>query len=391
MKILYDGEIYSIFRRGGVIRYFHNLIARLPRQCHPLVLGNDEMPESPDHPNLRQHVHANRWVPKPLKFVRKSLDRRYCRARFRSLAPDIIHPTYFQNVAKGRYDRREVPLVLTVYDMIHERFAAEIDRNGKHSQLKRDAVRRADHLICISETTRQDLIERFGIPESRTSVTLLGVEPQFSDPAALASHHDLQGEWWNRLSAPYFVFVGRRDLYKNWDRLLKAFQQVQATHPEIRLAVVGSRFGPEEQLAIDRLGLTAAVVHLGAVNDPTLVAIYRKSLGFVFPTLWEGFGLPLLEGIASGTCVLASDIQVFREIAAGGFEPFDPYDPESIAQAMLIIASDPEHRQQIIQRGQQLLPAYNWADTAARTFEIYQNVTGIMQNDPVDPAEKGSA
>lgn len=375
MKILYDGEIYSIFRRGGVIRYFHNLISRLPDRCHPIVIGNSDMPESPPHPNLQQHFHTNRWVPRSLKFVRKSLDRRYCRSRYRSLAPDLIHPTYFQNVARGRYDHRKVPLVLTVYDMIHERFADLIDRNGKHSQLKREAIARADHLICISQTTRQDLIERFGIPETRTSVTLLGVEPQFFHQESPATTADDPV-----VAAPYFVFVGRRDLYKNWDRFLEAFQQVQKKLTELRLAVVGSPFTSEEMAQLQQMALQDAVVHLGTVDDPTLVRLYQKSLGFVFPTLWEGFGLPLLEGIASGTCVLASDIPVFREIADGGFQPFDPYDPEAIADAMRIIAEQPDRRRQVIENGRQLLGQYDWAQTAQRTYEIYQQVTGSARS-----------
>lgn len=377
MKILYDGEIYSIFRRGGVIRYFHNLISRLPAQCHPIVLGNDDMPESPAHPNLQQHVHANRWVPRHLKFVRKSLDRRYCRTRFRSLAPDLIHPTYFQNVARGRYDQRRVPLVLTVYDMIHERFGEQIDRSGKHSLMKREAIRRADHLICISETTRQDLMDRFDIPETQTSVTLLGVEPQFfCSPECMVPDVPVPEDF--TPERPYFVFVGRRDLYKNWDRLLEAFRQVHQQQPEIQLAIVGSEFSADEKEVIASLKLTQAIVHLGTVDDPTLIAIYRRSLGFIFPTLWEGFGLPLLEGIASGTCVLASDIPVFREIADGGFQPFDPYVPDSIAQAMLDVANDDQLREDLIQRGKQLLPRYDWAETARQTFQIYQQVLGNL-------------
>lgn len=375
MKILYDGEIYSIFQRGGVIRYFHNLISRLPSQCHPIVLGNDGMPESPGHPNLKQHVYSNRWVPPALKFVRKSLDRRYCRTKFRSLVPDLIHPTYFQHVARGRYDQRKAPMILTVYDMIHERFADQIDKSGKHSRLKRAAVKRADHILCISETTRQDLIDYFEVEPNRTSVTMLGVEPQFyrlptddSPPTNNASESK------RIIAEPYFVFVGRRDLYKNWDRLLEAFQVVHSRQSDLRLAVVGSEFSEAEHQQINQMGLSTSIRHLGTVDDPTLVQIYQSALGFIFPTLWEGFGLPLLEGIASGTCVLASDIPVFREIAAGGFQPFDPYDAESMADAMLQVANDPELRQQRIDQGRQLLQRYDWTRTATETFEIYQQV-----------------
>ncbi|GEM_PF-2370577 len=413
MKILYDGEIYSIFQRGGVVRYFDNLISRLPATDQPMLLGNDQPLELPKHPNLKQYFYANRWVPAGLKFVRKSLDRRYCRRTFNSINPEIIHPTYFQNVARGRFDKRKVPLVLTVYDMIHERFADEMDRRGNHSLKKREAVNRADHIICISETTRSDLIERFNIPLEKTSVTMLAADDHFlaafnqvadpqasGDPASGVQAGGVQAGGVqagdlanasivaanglaNRLaipSRPYFVFVGRRDSYKNFDRLLDGFvilkQRNHGKTLDFQLAIVGDDFSPPENEKIASRQLTDDVVHLGTVSDQALVQIYRQSLGFIFPTLWEGFGLPLLEGIAAGTCVLASDIPIFNEIAAGGFQPFDPYQAESIADAVTRIVEHSDIRQQIMQRGQTSLARYSWKTTVQETIEIYRNMIG---------------
>lgn len=384
MKILYDGEIYSIFQRGGVVRYFDNLISRLPITDQPVLLGNDQPLELPKHPNLRQYFYSNRWVPAPLKFVRKSLDRSYCRRKLSSIRPEIIHPTYFQNVARGRFDKRKVPLVLTVYDMIHERFADQIDRRGNHSQKKREAVKRADHIICISETTREDLIERFKIPHQKTSVTLLAADDHFQALAESADDGNSEPialELANQIPArPYFVFVGRRDSYKNFDRLLDGFSTLkQRNHGktlDFQLAIVGGDFAPEEIEKIAQRQISDEVVHLGTVSDQALVEIYRRSLGFIFPTLWEGFGLPLLEGIAAGTCVLASDIPIFHEIAAGGFQPFDPYQAESIADAISRIANNVDIRQQIMKCGRQALSHYNWQTTVQQTVEIYKTMIG---------------
>lgn len=382
MKILYDGEIYSIFQRGGVVRYFHNLISHLPADCQPVLLGNHAPLESPEHQNLQQFVYTNQWVPGPLKFFRKWLDRRYCRSVLKSIHPDIIHPTYFQNVARGRFDRRTVPLVLTVYDMIHERYADQMDRSGKHSRKKLAAVERADHVICISETTRQDLIRFFDVAPEKTSVTLLGVDSTFNglepNDARAKVPVDLASPTIASLDQRYFVFVGRRDEYKNFDHLLQAFsllRQRSQGNLGYDLVVVGDPFSVAEQERIKQLGLGPQnVIHLGTIDDPTLVRIYQSALGFIFPTRWEGFGLPLLEAIAAGTCVLASDIPIFHEIAADAFEAFDPNDPESIADAVATIASDSEKREAYILKGRQLLKQFSWQATVAQTVDIYQRV-----------------
>ncbi|MBL8889665.1 MAG: glycosyltransferase family 4 protein [Planctomycetaceae bacterium] len=372
MRILYDGEIYSIFRHGGVVRYFQHLIAELPIEDVPILLGN-RLPDSlPAHPNLELAVKSFEWLVTPLKPLRKWLDRGYCERKWPELAPDLIHPTYYNEVARGRYDQRQVPLVLTVYDMIHERFPDQVDRRGRHSEKKRQAVERADHLLCISETTRQDLIERFNVPPEKTSVTLLAVDELFferSEPDTLPT---------NANDLPYFLFVGRRDRYKNFWLLLDALAICQSNQPDrqlpFRLQVLGASMSAEELQRISELRLQSSIAWHPISEDAGLRDWYRHSLALVFPTLWEGFGLPLLEALASGTCVIGSNIPVFRELVSDGFEPFDPCDAESLAHAMERIFSQPQIREDRIARGLVHLPRYSWTATASATREIYQRL-----------------
>jgi glycosyltransferase involved in cell wall biosynthesis len=374
MRILYDGEIYSIFRHGGVIRYFHHLIEGLPPSDVPCLLGNHLPDIVPSHPNLELAIKSYDWMATPLKPVRKWLDRGYCQRKWPEIKPDLIHPTYFNEVARGRYDQRKVPLVLTVYDMIHERFPDQVDRRGRHSEKKRQAVERADHLLCISETTRQDLIERFNIAPEKTSVTLLAVDEVFygdttrSEPSTLPTVTAL----------PYYLFLGRRDRYKNFWLLLEALAVGRANHAggelPYQVHVLGAPLTTSELQRIAELGLGQAIVWQPISDDQTLRCWYQHSIGLVFPSLWEGFGLPLLEALAAGTCVIGSDIPVFRELVGDGFEPFDPNEAESLAAALDRIVADPEARDRRIAIGRSYLPRYTWAATANATRAVYEQL-----------------
>lgn len=376
MKILFDGEIYSIFRHGGVVRYFHHLIAGLPPEDTPILLGN-HLPEAlPDHPQLELAVKSHDWVAAGLKPIRKWLDRGYCQRKFSELAPDIIHPTYFNEVARGRYDQRKAPLVLTVYDMIHERFPERTDRRGTHSDKKRRAVERADHIFCISETTQADLIERFNVPPEKTSVTLLAVDDVFF-AADFASTQADRGPVQPQ-QAPYLLHVGRRDHYKNFDLLLQALFQLkqQSSSGELpcRLQVLGPPWTTAEKQRLEELKLTSDVVWRGVDDDRELRDCYRQALALVFPSLWEGFGLPLLEALAAGTCVIASDIPVFRELVGAGFEPFDPYSIDSLVEALQRMIEHPEERQRRIDIGRTALGRFQWQSTVEQTYQVYQRL-----------------
>lgn len=374
MRILYDGEIYSIFRHGGVIRYFQHLIAGLPPEDIPFLLGNHLPDILPAHPNLQLAIKSYRWIASPLKPFRKWLDRSYCHRKWPEIEPDLIHPTYFNEVARGRYDQRKVPLVLTVYDMIHERFPDQVDRHGRHSEKKRLAVERADHLLCISETTRQDLIQRFDVPPEKTSVTLLAVDDVFCCNRPLQTTTEPLAE----AERPYFLFLGRRDRYKNFWLLLNALAICRSNFPDqelpFQLQVLGAPLHAEEMQRLAELGLQKTVVWQPVLDDQTLRRWYQHSIALVFPSLWEGFGLPLLEALAAGTCVVGSDIPVFRELVGDGFEPFDPNNAESLAAALERIFHDPDERSRRISIGVDHLPRYNWEATATATRAVYQQL-----------------
>lgn len=377
MRILYDGEIYSIFKHGGVVRYFHELITGLPQEDQPVILGQQVPSQLPSHPQLQMTIRPP--LPLPVRWIelikpwRKALERRFCNHSWPLLKPDLVHPTYYNEVARGRYHDRRVPLVLTVYDMIHERFPAQVDRRGTHSEKKRAAVAQADHVLCISETTRQDLIERFQIPPERTSVTLLGVDRQhFSSqpttpPPLKESLRD------------YFLFVGRRDEYKNFRMLLQAMRELESdavgTEPPFRLVVVGDPFTPSEQELIHRWGLERWIHWEPTGDDRALQQWYAHSIALIFPSLWEGFGLPLLEAMAAGTCVIASDIPVFRELAEGHFVPFDPYDPSSLAAAMREVSQHPAKRQRLLDLSEAILSRFTWRETVRQTHAVYNSLT----------------
>jgi glycosyltransferase involved in cell wall biosynthesis len=179
-------------------------------------------------------------------------------------------------------------------------------------------------------------------------------------------------------SRPNYLFVGRRDRYKNFWLLLEALVLCRTQYRDgilpFTLQVLGAPFTPEESNRLAELNLLGTVVWEPVLDDDTLRQFYRRSLALVFPSLWEGFGLPLLEALAAGTCVIGSEIPVFRELVGEGFEPFDPNDAESLANALQRIFLQPDLRARRIAIGSSHLIRYSWQSTAVQTRAIYQQI-----------------
>ena len=179
-----------------------------------------------------------------------------------------------------------------------------MDANGSHREMKRKAILAAQKVICISENTKKDLLERYPIPEENVIVTYLASELDSS----LAYGSEPVPE------RPYFFYVGGRTNYKNFDRLLIAFSKVVSEHDDLALCVVGSPFKEDEERLIHDLGLEDCIEHYGYVDDRHLAKLYRCSLAFVYPSLYEGFGIPPLEAMACGTVAIVANSSSLPEV-----------------------------------------------------------------------------
>jgi glycosyltransferase involved in cell wall biosynthesis len=361
-KVLYDGMIFHRQEAGGINRYFEKLIDYLPDGVDPAItLSKCPTNNFPKSERLQLFVKSFN-LPKPFRKVSSAIRATRLESVQKLIAPDLIHATYYDTLGGFEKISNGPPFVVTVHDMTHEKFPHLLDRHGKHAELKKRAIKRANAIICVSQHTRNDLLELYPECESRTSViyhaTELGdVVPTDSIPAPIQ---------------PYILYVGSRSRYKNFQGLLKAFQMVVDREEDLQLRTVGREFSKKEMKQIEELGLSDHVINEGIVDDARLAELYRKSLCFVYPSLYEGFGLPLLEAMSCETPVLAANNSCIPEVVRDAALLFDPKSKTDLADALTFLLHNPSVRDQLVIEGRMRCKEFSWEKSAKQTFDTYE-------------------
>jgi glycosyltransferase involved in cell wall biosynthesis len=362
MRILYDGTIFNSQPYGGINRYFCNVIAALPKDWTPLLTTCESYKDNqPEHPNLELHPCRWRFQPRRLS---NWLRYKYFKSVYSSRKFDLIHPTYYSLLSAEDLSYCPSPMVLTVWDMIHEHYPDQLDVTGEQAALKRKAIQSAQAIICISQNTKKDLLERFTIAEDKISVVYL------------ASELDIKSSYGVETvpSQPYFLYVGSRYGYKNFKILLQAMVNLSKQLPEIQLCVVGSPWTHEEKGTIQALNLESQIHHLGYAGDSLLAKLYRCSLAFIYPSLYEGFGIPPLEAMKCGTPVIASNTSSIPEVVGNGGLMFDPHSSDELLEKMIYLLENPRERELLIQKGFHQADQFSWQRAAKETMAVYQKV-----------------
>lgn len=365
MRILYDGEVYTFQRVGGITYYFANLIKRLPNSFTPFLTicqPQNTIINYPTHPNLKTYFYE-RFGFRPGR-ASYWLEKHYFRAVTTFNRFNLIHPTYYSLLTRQEFSQCKSPIVLTVWDMIHEIFAAERDHMGKQAEEKRKAFLAARAIICISENTKKDLLERYSLPESKVTVTHLASELD----ASLAYGSE------SVPSKPYYLFVGGRAGYKNFNALLAAFAKAVSIQPDIILCVVGPPLDRVEENRIAELKLSDRVVHYGYASDRHLAKFYRCSVALVYPSLYEGFGIPPLEAMSCGTAVIACNCSSIPEVVGDAGILFDPKSTSDLADILLFLLDNPTERERLIAKGHERAKTFSWDKTVAQTLDVYRSV-----------------
>jgi glycosyltransferase involved in cell wall biosynthesis len=265
--------------------------------------------------------------------------------------------THFQHVvAPGS----PFPAVLTIHDLSFERdpkLMEARDRFFFRTMVPR-SVRHADRVVAVSERTKRDLIERYGVDERKIVVTPNGVDEAFGPEGSA------------RDGRPYLLFVGALQPRKD---PLGAIEALALADSDLSLVLVGPDKGAaaEARRAVARLDLDDRVEFAGHVEKPELAALYRGAEALVFPSRYEGFGLPVVEAMASGTPVVATSAGAIPEVAGDAAVLVDPGDPVALAGGIERALAD---RERLVRAGLERARLYNWTETARRTLAVYREL-----------------
>ena len=229
-------------------------------------------------------------------------------------------------------------------------------------------LKQAEHIICNSESTAQDIVDFYGINPSKITPILLAYDQSHFYPRDRPSNLSSQN---NR---PYFLYLGRQDPYKNLARLISAFADLP-DRPDYDLYLAGARdprFAPELEQQIAELEITQQVKWLNYIDYQELPSLLSNALALVFPTLWEGFGLPVLEAMACGTPVITSRLASLPEVTGDAAILIDPYDTGAITNAMNEITRDDQRRSQLSQLSLARAKLFSWQQTGEQTKEVLE-------------------
>lgn len=342
MNIIYDNTIFNLQRYGGISRYFSEIIKRMA-----------------EYDDVRVDVFKGLSI-LPRRFFKLHggfLDYRLLWYKY-----DIYHPTYYSPLVKKR---KNVKTVVTVYDMIHELYSSKFKAMlEKGIDTKNKSILNADHIICISAATKKDLMKIYDIKDDRISVIHLGVSLNSRDSAPLT---------FNKPQKPYILYVGMRNSYKNFKVLLNAFNMLNLKKDFDLVCFGGGEFFKEEILEFKNLKLEGSIRHIEG-HDELLRAYYKNASIFVCTSLYEGFGLPVLEAMGNDCMVIASNTGSVPEIAGDAAMFFSPDNIDELCSCLKQVISDNNIREEYIKRGKERIKLFSWDKTAQETYEVYKKV-----------------
>lgn len=269
------------------------------------------------------------------------------------------------------------PILVTVHDLIPLHFPQSLPRPRLailYSLLVRACAHRANHLLVDSAASMRDLEKKLGVPPRKMTCVYLGVDASFSPrpPEMVAAYRSKKG-----LHKPYVLYVGINKPHKNLPTLLQAWSllapSLQRSHTLVLAGPQDPRYLEVRALA-DRLGISESVRFFGPAPEEELPLLYQGATCFIFPSLYEGFGLPILEAMAMGVPVACSRISSMPEIAGEAAYLFDPHDPQAIANALNTLLTQPDLRQRLTSLGQAQARHFTWERTAKETYAVYRRM-----------------
>lgn len=348
MKILYDHQIFSTQKYGGISRYFYEIM-KDKDYILPLILNKNKY--------LQKGIDLFddfRGKTRLYKFINNI----YTTYKLKNEKYDIFHPTYYDTYFLKNL---KSPFVLTIHDMIHEKFQEIMNPNDNTAYEKKLLASKAKRIIAVSEQTKKDIVEILNIDKDKIEVIYHG-----SDFDKIKEDKNFS----NKLPKKYILFTGNRGGYKNFQNFTEALKDFLLKDDDLYLVCAGGgNFTSTELEIFDKMKINSKLLHFSC-NDNQLKSLYKNAMFFIFPSLYEGFGIPLLEAMGSDTPILCSDTSCFPEIAQDSAIYFDPNDITDMKEKIKFALSS--GLDFYIEKGRERFKYFSWDKARKETMEVYR-------------------
>ncbi len=362
MKVLYDHQMFLIQKYGGITKYFCELIQHLgentPFELSLLFSENQHLKDNHDFfkkKNIPLTFQSSRLTGYVKEYSYK-LNQYHSEQVLKKNNYDLFHPTFYDTYFL-KYLKR--PFIITVHDLIEFKFRDQYKKYSRIDDMSH-IIKRADRIIAISNNTKQDLLDTFKIKPQKIDVVYHGYKKP--KRATLPNKY-----------GRYLLFVGARTGYKNFTNLSKAFAQIKDKDPDLKLLCTGQPLLKDELEFLKKIDILNNVIHL-SVNETVLNTLYANALCFVYPTQYEGFGMPVLEAFANNCPVCLSNTSSLPEVAGNAGFYFDPGDIESLKDAIQKVIYQEENRVRMIEKGKKRLELFSWQKCADQTILSYEKL-----------------
>jgi glycosyltransferase involved in cell wall biosynthesis len=367
MRIAIDARKLRDFGIGTYLRNILIELSRLDRETEYVVLCKPDDVESGDVLGRNFRMVPETAAPYsiaeqyriPLSLAREGVD--------------LVHEPHYVLPPLTRCRS-----VVTIHDCIHLMFPQYLPGKLAYVYAKGSmwaASRKADRILTVSEASKRDILRFFDVPAEKVSVIYNAIDERFLAPAN-PERMDLVRQRY-QLDHPFVLYVGNIKPHKNIERLIDAFGRARSQGPEnLKLIIIGDEISkyPALRQSVHKHKLDKHVRFLGFQPMETLAAFYRLARAFVFPSLYEGFGLPPLEAMACGSPVVTSNVSSLPEVAGGAALLVDPYDADAIAEGIVQAVTDETLRADLIRRGLDRARSFSWPQSVKKIHEIYMQV-----------------
>lgn len=362
-NVFIDHQKFSTQKYGGISRYFANIIEGIKHtddityQLGVLHAKNHYLQHEP----LAMKGALSDRIMSQHEKLDLLANKFFCERILKKNEFDVFHPTYYDPYFLNLLKK---PLVITIHDLTYERLPEYFWAQDPLTQQKRLNIERADAIIAISNTTRRDLLHFFKVDPAKVFTIYHGID--LDTP--------LQFQPVPNLPERYVLFVGDRSGYKNFYLFMNAIQPLMLDMPDLNVVLTGGgKVEVADQEFLMRLGLTDRVRHINA-TDEQLNYLYQNTQLFVYPSLYEGFGLPILEAFKAKCPMLLSDTDCFREVAADAAVYFKSTNLNDLTSKLSSTLADSALRAKLVELGSQRLKSFPLNKSIDKTLDVYRSL-----------------